>query len=131
MILLDTHIWLWWVSNPELLSKKAEKAITKAVLQEALYISSISAWEVAMLVKKDRLQLTLEVQDWIRKTEALPFVNFIPIDNNIAVKSATLPGKIHDDPADRIIIATALNIGCSIVTKDRRILAYSKVKTIW
>jgi len=131
MIVLDTHTWLWWVSNPENLSPPARKIIDNTVENDEILISSISAWEIALLVAKGRLQLTIEVSDWIAKSERLPFVKFIPIDNAIAVKSVSLPKPLHNDPADRIIVATATIVGASLVTKDERILNYPHVKTIW
>lgn len=131
MIVLDTHTWVWFVSNPELLSKKAKKTIERAVADNNVFISSISAWEVALLTSKKRLLLSMEVADWIKKSEMLPFVNFIPVDNSIAVKSVNLPQPFHSDPADRIIVATAISLGASLITKDERILKYPHVKTIW
>lgn len=131
MIVLDTHVWVWFVSNPELLSKPAKKAINAAMAQKEIFISSISAWEVALLVDKKRLELTLDITDWIAKTEKLQFFQFIPVDNSVAVKSVNLPQPLHSDPADRIIIATAITIAASVVTKDEKILNYPHVKSIW
>ena len=131
MIVLDTHAWIWFISNPDLLSKPAQNAVNTAVKDKGILISSISAWELALLVSKKRLKLTLDVSDWIAKTESLPFIQFVPITNSIAVKSVNLPLPLHPDPADRIIIATALSVGAPLVTKDRKLLDYSPVKTIW
>jgi len=131
MIVLDTHVWVWFVSNPELLSKPAKKAIDAAMAQKEIFISSISAWEVALLVDKKRLELTLDITDWIAKSEKLPFFQFIPVDNSVAVKSVNLPQPLHSDPADRIIIATAITIAASVITKDEKILNYPHVKSIW
>lgn len=131
MIVLDTHAWLWRVSNPELLSTAARKAIDQAMADGEIYLSSISAWEVAILVKKGRLDLTMTVEDWIARSEALPFFRFIPVDNRIALKSANLPGQLHDDPADRIIIATTITLGGTLVTKDDRIRKYPHLRTLW
>jgi PIN domain nuclease of toxin-antitoxin system len=131
MIVLDTHIWVWWVSNPENLSLSAKKIIDSTIENDGILISSISAWEVALLVAKERLKLTIGVSDWIAKSERLPFVKFIPIDNAIAVKSVYLPEPFHSDPADRIIVATATTVRASLVTKDERILNYPHVETIW
>ncbi len=131
MILLDTHVWLWFISNPELLSKKANRVVDSALREEKIFISSISAWEVALLVYNKRLQLTLDVADWIAKSEMLPYFQFIPVDNAIAIKSVSLPKPLHSDPADRIIIATAISLGASLVTKDKKILNYPHVKTVW
>lgn len=131
MIVLDTHVWIWFISNPENLSKKAEKAISTAVKDKSVLISSISSWELAFLVQKKRLKLTLEITDWIAKSEGLPFIRFVPVTNSIAVKSVNLPTPFHPDPADRIIIATALSVGAPLVTKDKKLLEYSSIKTIW
>ena len=131
MILLDTHAWVWFVSNPELLSKPARKAVDTAMEEKKIFISCISAWEVALLVAKKRLSLTLEVTDWIAKSERLPFFQFLPVDNSVAVKSVNLPQPLHSDPADRIIIATAITIAAPVVTKDEKLLNYPHVKTIW
>ena len=76
MILLDTHAWVWFISNPEKLSKKAEKSIKKATKENEILISSISAWEVALLVSKKRLELTMDVSDWISSSEKLSFIRF-------------------------------------------------------
>ena len=131
MIVLDTHVWLWFISNPELLSTKARKAVDFALREEKIFISAMSAWEIALLVSSQRLQLTLEVADWIAKSEALPYFQFIPVDNSIAIKSVNLAGPLHRDPADRIIIATAITLGASLITKDEKILNYPHVKTVW
>ena len=131
MIVLDTHTWIWFVSNPELVSNKAKKFINKAIKKKGILISSISAWEVALLVLKKRLVLTVDVSDWIMKSEALPFIKFIPVSNSIAVKSVNQLEPIHSDPADRIIIATAISLGVPLVTKDEKILKYPHVQTIW
>ena len=131
MIVLDTHAWIWFISNPDLLSKRAQKALDAAVKDRSILISSISAWELALLVTQKRLKLTLDVTDWIAKSESLPFIQFLPVTNSIAVKSVNLPLPLHPDPADRIIIATALSVGAPVVTKDKKLLSYGPVKTIW
>ena len=131
MIILDTHVWVLFVSNPELLSKRAKKSLDTEMENKGILISSISAWEVALLVAKKRLRLTLSVTDWIGKSEALPFITFIPVDNSVSIKSVNLPQPLHNDPADRIIIATAISMGAPLVTKDEKILKYPHVQTIW
>jgi PIN domain nuclease of toxin-antitoxin system len=131
MIVLDTHAWIWFISNPDLLSKRAKKAVNAAVEDKSILISSISAWELALLVTKKRIKLTLDVTDWIAKSESLPFIQSVPVTNSIAVKSVNLPLPLHPDPADRIIIATALSVGAPLVTKDKKLLGYAPVRTIW
>jgi len=131
VIVLDTHVWVWWVSGSTPLSSKAHRIIEEGVQQSAIYLSSISVWEVAQLAARGRLQLTMGVADWVAKSEALPFVHFVPVDNTIALKSVQLPDPLHADPADRIIIATALILGLPLVTRDEKIARYPHIRTIW
>jgi PIN domain nuclease of toxin-antitoxin system len=131
MIVLDTHVWVWLVSNPELLSEKAKKKIDGSLKEKLIFISSISVWEVALLSQKGRLALTVDLDEWVARSELLPFFNFIPVDNEVAMKSVQLPEPLHNDPADRIIIATARNIGATLITKDEKILRYPHVKAAW
>lgn len=76
MIVLDTHAWVWWVSDPERLSARAREAVDQAAKEGELYISSISVWEVALLAERGRLRLAMDVSEWIRHCEALPFEFF-------------------------------------------------------
>ena len=131
MIVLDTHTWIWFISKPEVLSKRATKTVSAAVKEKSVLISSISAWEVALLVLKKRLKLSLDVTDWIAKSENLPFIQFVSVSNSIAIKSVNLPKPLHPDPVDRIIIATSLSAGAPLITKDKKLLDYPHVKTIW
>jgi PIN domain nuclease of toxin-antitoxin system len=84
-----------------------------------------------MLVAHGRLELTLEVADWIAKSEALPFLAFVPVTNAIAIRSVWLPGRFHEDPADRIIVATAMTMGAQVVSKDAKIRGYPHVEAVW
>lgn len=131
MIVLDTHVLLWWVSDPAALSKPAKKAIDAAVKSKAVHVSCISSWEIALLVERGRLRLALDVRDWLCRCEALPFLTFVAVSNAIAVESVRLPDFPHADPADRIIAATALSLGAALVTKDDKLRNYPYLKTIW
>ena len=131
MIVLDTHVWVWWVSTPDLLSKPAQEVIDGAMERGEIFVSSISGWEIALLIRKGRLELTMPVEDWVARSEALSFVQFVPFDNRIALLSNRLPGELHEDPADRAIIATALTLGAPLVSKDGKIRDYPHVKTVW
>ncbi len=131
MIVLDTHSWVWFVDDPRQLSVQARKTTERALAANAIVISAISCWEVAMLSASGRLKLRIDVRDWIAKCEALPFFNFVPVDNAIFVRSVFLPSPLHADPADRIIIATALARDIPIVTKDRKIRSYPHIRSIW
>ena len=132
MIVLDTHVLVWWASGARSeLSRKAKKAIDDAFASGQILISSISAWEIAALVSKKRIALSMDVADWLQIVAAAPGVKFIPVDNEIAVQSVALPGEFHKDPADRFIVATARKFSAPLITKDEKIREYANVKTIW
>jgi PIN domain nuclease of toxin-antitoxin system len=131
MILLDTHAWVWWVNGQPSLSRKADRSIQQAARSAGVYVSSISVWEITQLVARGRLELTMDVESWVAKSEAMPFLHFVPVDNAIALKSVRLPEPLHNDPADRMIIATSTILGFPLVTRDKRILDYPHVNTIW
>ena len=131
MIVADTHVWIWWLSDPDKIPAKARKLLAESSQEAAIYISSISAWEILLLAAKGRIEFTMDAQDWITKAEALPFFRFVAVDNAIAMRSVRLPGSFHKDPADRIIVATAMILGTTLITSDTRIRKYPHVKTIW
>ena len=132
MIVLDTHVLLWWMSGDAKLSLKAKRAIAKHQAQDrSILISSISAWEIGMLVNRGRLTLNMDVDSWLSEVEKIPAVEFVPVDNSVGVKSTCLPGEFHKDPADRLIVALARHTSFPLITADEKILAYKHVKTIW
>lgn len=132
MIVLDTHALIWWVAGEKKLPPSTRRLLdAEASSTGEVLVSAISAWEIAMLVRAGRLELTLDVTDWIAKCEAAPFIRFVPVDNRIALRSVELPSFPHKDTADRIIVATALTLGASLVTSDSRLGSYELVNTIW
>jgi PIN domain nuclease of toxin-antitoxin system len=128
LIVLDTATWIWRASDPKHLSTAARRAIDQA---EHKLVSAISVWEVAMLVAKRRIQLDRPVELWVDMALALPGIQLAPLDPSIAVHSTKLPGDFHPDPADRIIVATALENAMPIVTPDERIRSYPHVRSTW
>ncbi len=131
VIVLDTHVLIWWVTGDAALSKKAQAAIDHELEDGRIVLSAISAWEIAMLADRQRLVLSMEVQSWLAAVAQIESVSFAPVDVEIATKSVQLPGEFHQDPADRIIVATARKLAVPLVTKDDKIRAYAHVKTIW
>ncbi len=83
-----------------------------------------------MLERRGRLELRIPARLWVEKCERLALFHFVPVDNTIARLAVELPEPIHADPADRIIVATALSFGATLVTRDRKLLAYPHVKTL-
>ena len=131
MIVLDTHVLIWYLDSPQLLSKKAAAAVNEARKSAAVYVSSISAWEIFMLEKKGRLRFRIGADLWIAKCERLSFLTFVPVDNEIARLATDSSAPKVTDPADRIIAATARYLGAPLVTKDRTLRNSSHVKTVW
>lgn len=131
MIVLDTHTLVWWVSGDVALSEKAKTAIDQELAGGDIIISGITAWEIAMLVEREKLLLSMDVENWLATVSEIDAVRFVPVDVEIALKSVALPGDFHKDPADRMIVATARKFAAPLVTKDEKIRAYAHVKSIW
>lgn len=127
MIVLDTHIWVWWVHDDANLPP-AYKAYIQANESAGLGISAISCWEVAKLVENNRLTLPIPVGEWLDQALGYPGVRLLDLAPRIAVESTRLPGEFHRDPADQIIVATARVYDCPLVTLDRKILSYQHVQ---
>ena len=126
MILLDTHIWIWWVHGDTQLPLPVSEFI-QSEEEGGLGVSAISCWEVAKLVERKRLMLPLATHEWMAKALSYPGIRLIPLVPNIAVESTQLPGSFHKDPADQIIVATARSMGCGLVTMDLSVRSYPHV----
>ncbi len=126
MLLLDTHIWIRW-QNPQPSSLAlSENLIELIETAESVAISAISCWELGQLVKRQRVQLSLSLDEWVA-TALEGDIEVLPIDRDIAIKASQLP-EHHRDPADRIIIATALIYDASLVSLDSMFPQYAELK---
>jgi PIN domain nuclease of toxin-antitoxin system len=130
MILLDTHIWIWWVNKSADLSPKKAAIITRKE-DDGLGVSVISCWEVAKLVEKGRLTFSIPVEQWIEHALAQPGISLLPLNPKIAIASTLLPPPFHNDPADQMIVATARELNLELATDDGKILSYQHVKLLW
>lgn len=128
MILLDTHIWIWWVDDSQRLTRQYRDWIAQYQSQ-GLGVSMISCWEIAKLVEKRKLTLTVAVEDWLDAALAYPGVQLLDLTLPIVVDSTRLNG-FHRDPSDQIIVATARVHDCPLLTADQKILAYPNVQTL-
>lgn len=127
MIILDTHIWIWWVDeNANLTSRNLE--IIQSHRAEGLGISMISCWEVAKLVEKGRLSFDCSVDEWLELALAYPGITLIDLTIPIILQSTRL-ADFHNDPADQIIVATAKTLDIALLTQDHKILSYPHVAT--
>ena len=133
MIVLDTHALIWWVNGDSKLSARARKVIESEITIDGgkILVSAITAWEIAMLVDNNRLVLTMDLNEWLDTVRSIDAVQFVPINNEVAVQAVQLPGDFHPDPADRMITALARHYSASLVTSDDKIRNYRHVKTIW
>ena len=126
VVLLDTHILVWYVENERTrFSRRIEPVVEAAVARGELLVSTISVWEVAMLQASRRLELVQDVRTWVGRALSFPGVRLKGLSPSIAIESTRLPGTPRRDPADRILIATARLIGATLVTCDEAILAYA------
>ena len=129
--LLDTHAWVWWVTEDRRLSRSARRAIDKSQAEDALSLSLISVWEVAKKVEKGQLVLDRPVDAWLDLATIRPGLHLAELTRPILAESCRLPPPFHGDPADQIIVATARDRDAIIVTKDRQIRAYAHVRSAW
>jgi PIN domain nuclease of toxin-antitoxin system len=123
LIVLDTHMLVWLTEGVPSMGPEARRKADDALAADALTVSAISFWEVAMLHDKGRLELSQPVETWRQKVLEMGLTE-VPVAGDVAIAAATLPG-FHGDPADRIITATASLHGAELMTADGRILGWS------
>lgn len=128
MTVLDTHIWIWVMDpNPRLPAR--HDAHLRSVARFGLGVSAVSLWEVALLSRANKVQLSLPLDHWLAMALRPPVV-LLPITPEVVVDGSALPGTFHRDPSDRIIVATARRHNCPLVTLDGKILAYPHVRLV-
>ena len=128
MILLDTHIWILWVSDISKLSKKVLNIIKKKV-EDGICISIISIWEVTKLIEKRRIEFKVSLSEWIEEALRYPGLKVINLDKEIILHSAKLK-NFHKDPADQLIVSTSIIKNIPLLTYDKRILDYEFLEPI-
>jgi PIN domain nuclease of toxin-antitoxin system len=129
--LLDTHTWVWWNMRPQNLSRKVTKLIENEEGYDELLLSAISPWEFSKLLEKGKIGISCSPEEWINAALEMPKLRFVHLTPVIAYRSTVLPNPFHDDPADQIIVATAREENATILTKDKRILNYPYVQSLW
>jgi PIN domain nuclease of toxin-antitoxin system len=130
MTLLDTHVWLWWVQDPDRIKESARRRLDAEESQNGLLVSAVSFWEIALKASIGKLVLPMDVQSWLAKARAYPGIRVIPLSAEAAVESTQLPGSFHNDPADRFLVAQARIRNIPLATADGKILPYQFVETI-
>ena len=125
-LLLDTHIWVRFINGDTTLPTKIVDAVEAARLRSEAYVSVISVWEVALLVKRSKLTLPLGVESWVEGALQLAGIHLLPFSPAIAIETVALPTPMHKDPADRILVASARVERLRLVTLDGEILAFAR-----
>lgn len=128
MILLDTHVILWIEVEPKKLSKAARNLLGDT--SNEIYVSSISAFEVSLKVRRGLINLPMSPENWFREVCAQRGFRELAVDSVIAASSAILP-EIHRDPCDRILVATAKLHTLRLMTADNTISEYPGIETVW
>ncbi|HUR79470.1 MAG TPA: type II toxin-antitoxin system VapC family toxin [Thermoanaerobaculia bacterium] len=127
VIVADTHSWVWWLTDREMLSAPAREALKN----NAVAVSTITFLEVATLVRRGRITLDQPLVTWLQRSIERSSTRVFDLTLEVAAAAGSLESDVIRDPADRIIVATALLQGVPLVTKDHKILASAVVPTIW
>ena len=130
-IFLDTHTWVWWVTEDRRLSRTASRTIQDASRGDGVSLSMISIWEVAKKVEKGQLVLDRPVREWIESALSVPGLVLVELTPAVLIESCDLPQPFHGDPADQMIVASARHDRARRVTKAENLRRYSHVQTIW
>ncbi len=131
MVVVDTHILIWDVLAPQRLSKPAAQALIEANQGDGILISDISLWEIAMFIQKGRVQVDTDCLSFITLILQANYSQVRPITPQTAALSVQLPDSINNDPADRLILATAVAENVALITADRNMRASNLIHTIW
>ena len=131
LLLLDTHCWLWaQLGLIQRLSRTALEAIRSAESEGNLRISVISIWELAMLEQRGRVALPMNVRTWVEQALSKPGIAVAQLTPEIMIESVHLPGEMHGDPADRMLVATARVQGATLLSKDEQLIRYSRLRHV-
>jgi len=125
VLLLDTHVWIWAMEGDTgRLDGEVSGRIDGAVEGGGVRIHPLSVWEVGTLVRRGRLSLAGPVDQWVEEALSVPGVSLLPVTASMALGAARLPDSFPGDPVDRMLVSAAYLVGATLVTCDRRILAY-------
>jgi len=128
-VLLDTHVWLWWLTGQSSLPERERMTLDLVAARQELCLSAISLWEAQMLHAKRRVELPLPFAEWLRRAAAPGVVRVLPLDTEVVIALDALPVSFHGDPADRLIVATARVHRLPLATHDERIRRSRVVRT--
>lgn len=131
VIVLDTHVLVWWLSGEPMLSTVANQAIAEAATAERVFASAVSVLEISTAVRRGRLQLSVPLAQWLADARLLPELRFEPVSVEIAQLAGGFGEEMDGDPADRLIAATAIVLGAPLATADEKLRGCGVVQTVW
>ena len=124
LLVLDTHVWLWTLLGNRTVRAETLEEMARAARKDELIVPVIAVWEVALLAAKGRIELGIPTGDWIAEALAIQGYQLALLTPEIAVLCHNLPGDLHADPVDRIVVATAIDLAATLVTRDDALLSY-------
>jgi len=131
VIVLDTHVLIWWLADPRKLSAAAARAIKRAAGAGEVAVSSISVFEISTLVRRGRLRLTTDLDRWMKAVRSLPELVIEPVSAEIALTAGSFDSSSPGDPADRIIAATARVLNARLLSADDKLRTAAAVEVVW
>ena len=131
MIVLDTHVLVWWLAQPRNLSAKARRLVKASAAKAEVVVSTISLFEISTLVRRRRLVLTMSFSSWVAALRSMSEINLQPVSPEIALAAGDFDEPFPGDPADRLIAATAWVAGAKLVTADEKLRSVSMIETVW
>ncbi len=124
LLVLDTHVWLWTLLGSRMVRAETLEEMARAARKDELIVPVIAVWEVALLDAKGRIELGSSAEDWIAEALTIPGYQLALLTPEIAVLCHNLPGDLHADPVDRMMVATAIDLAATLVTRDGTLLSY-------
>ena len=131
MIVLDTHVLLWWLTDPAQLSGAATRALAAVSVGAPAVVSAVSVLEIATAARRGRLAFNLPVEQWLAQAYTLSDIRFEPVSAAIAQTAGAFGDELHGDPADRVIAATALALSVPLVSADCKLRSAPGLRVVW
>ena len=126
MLVLDTHVWVWLVGGDSRIGPAVLENLEAAAASGGFVVPAIAVWEVAMLAERGRLTFAQPIGQWVDQALAAPEFTLAELSPAIAISSAGIPRRALSDPSDRMIAATALELGAPLATRDREVIAFGR-----
>jgi len=131
VIVIDTHVLVWWLTQPERLSPAARLALAQVNATDPAVLSAISILEITTAVRRGRMDLSVPIGDWLALLHQLPELRIKSVCSKIAARAGGYGDDMHGDPADRLVAATAEVLGARLVSADEKLRLHPAVQALW